>query len=61
MTSRRCDARWSLSSCCAVLLSRLITLLQLAQTFARKHSLDDGALAKLEMLLKRKVADNALE
>jgi hypothetical protein len=44
-----------------VLLSRLITLLQLAQTFARKHSLDDGALAKLEMLLKRKVADNALE
>jgi hypothetical protein len=35
--------------------------LQLAVTFARKHGLDDVAQAKLEMLLKRKVAENALE
>jgi hypothetical protein len=34
---------------------------QLALAFARKHSLDDAAQAKLEMLLRRKVADNALE
>lgn len=44
-----------------LLLWRLLTLGQLALTFARKHSLDVAAKAKLEMLLKRKVADNALQ
>ena len=34
---------------------------QLSLVFARKHSLDDAAKAKLELLLRRKVADNALE
>ena len=33
----------------------------LSLTFARKHSLDEAAKSKLELLLRRKVADNALE
>jgi hypothetical protein len=33
----------------------------LSITFARKHNLDDAAKSKLELLLRRKVADNALE
>jgi hypothetical protein len=34
---------------------------QLSLVFARKHSLDEAAKAKLELLLRRKVAENALE
>ncbi len=34
---------------------------QLSLMFARKHSLDEAAESKLELLLRHKVADNALE